>query len=371
MSEARKSLRALSASAVGQTFVPACPESASPARRLIRALIAAPIAAAMLMTGESAPHAHTRTTQVTWTADVEAIVAARCVRCHQPAGFGPMSLATYADAKMWAPAIRSEVLSGRMPPWPAAPGYGDFSNDAHLSATEAELIARWADGGAPLGSAVVKAPAGAGPARGESMHIALPPVIAAAAGRRVALPLVSDRDRWLSAWTFEPGDRSLVEEATLSVNGTIVSSWTAFDDRIVSPQHTADRIARGAAVAVAVRYRKTSAPIVDRSAITLYFDSKPSRELHHLVAGCGQQVFDRDVDLLAVKPIAAAAGDPIEVVAYDRDGVVTPICVVDRYRPEYALTYRLRTPVHLARGSHVEIRSSSENCSATFDYVER
>src|SRR4051794_12478958 len=102
MSEARKSLPALSASAVGQTFVPACPESASPARRLISALIAAPIAAAMLMTGESAPHAHTRTTQVTWTAGVEAIVAARCVRCHQPAGFGPMSLATYADAKMWA-----------------------------------------------------------------------------------------------------------------------------------------------------------------------------------------------------------------------------------------------------------------------------
>jgi hypothetical protein len=196
-------------------------------------------------------------------------------------------------------------------------------------------------------------------------------VIAAAVERRVALPLVSDRNRWLSAWTFEPGDRSLVEEATLSVNGVAVGSWTAFDDRIVYPRQVADRISRGAAVGLAIRYRKTSSPVVDRSAITLYFDRKPSRELRHLVAGCGRQAFDRDVELLAVKPVAAAAGDTIEVVAFDSDDAVTPISVVSRYLPEYPVTYRLRTPLHLTRGSRVEIRSSSSGCSAQIDYVDR
>src|SRR4029079_17571604 len=258
--------------------------------------------------------------------------------------------------------ICDEWWPARWPPWRAAPGYGDFSNDAHLSAIELELLARWADGGAPLGAAAASSAGDAFAPRGASMHIALPSVTVAGTERRVALPLASDRNRWLSAWAFEPGDRSLVEEATLSINGIAVGSWTAFDDRIVYPRQIADRIPRGAAVTLAVRYRKSSSAVVDRSAVTLYFDRKPSRELRHVVAGCGPQAFAGDVDLLAVKPIAAAAGDSIEVVAFGRDEVVTPISVVSRYRPEYPVTYRLRTPVHLAKGSRVEIRSSSPGC---------
>jgi hypothetical protein len=72
-----------------------------------------------------------------------------------------------------------------------------------------------------------------------------------------------------------------------------------------------------------------------------------------------------------VKPTAAAAGDAIEVVAYAKDGEVTPIAVVDRYRPEYAVTYRMRAPVRVSRGSRVEIRALSAGCSARFDYVNR
>jgi hypothetical protein len=367
----RNSTSAGGGSAIGQTFIRERPESADVQRRARRALLCSAVAVTVFMTGGSAPRAHSRTTQVTWSGDVEPIVSARCVRCHQPNGFAPMSLATYRDAKAWASAIRAEVLSSRMPPWPAAPGYGDFSNDAHLSAVEVEQLARWADGGAPLGSPAARPSTDALPPRGESMHIALPSVIAAATERRVALPLASNRSRWLSAWAFEPGDRSLVEEATLSIDGIAVGSWTAFDDRIVYPRQTADRIPRGAVVSVAVRYRKTSTPVVDRSAITLYFDRKPSRELRHMVAGCGRQTFDGDVELLAVKPIAAAAGDSIEVVAFGCDEVVTPISVVSRYRPEYPVTYRLRTPVRLAKGSRVEIRSSAPGCAAQIDYVER
>jgi mono/diheme cytochrome c family protein len=368
----RNSMRVVNRSAIGQTFIRERPESADVQGCARRALWCAAIAAAiMLTTGGSAPRAHSRTTQVTWTGDVEPIVAARCVRCHQPHGFAPMSLASYHDAKTWASAIRTEVLSARMPPWPAAPGYGDFSNDAHLSAVEMELLARWADGGAPLGSPAARTAVDAPPLRGASLHITLPSVTVAGTERRVALPLASDRNRWLSAWTFEPGDRSLVEEATLSVNDIAVGSWTAFDDRIVYPRQIADRIPRGAAVTLAVRYRKTSSAVVDRSAITLYFDRKPSRELRHVVAGCGPQAFNGDIDLLAVKPIAAAAGDTIEVVAFGSDEVVTPISVVSRYQPEYPVTYRLRTPVHLAKGSRVEIRSSAPGCSAQIDYVER
>src|SRR5262249_37701860 len=157
-------------SALRQTIVCRCRETSRALCRSVQRAFAIGAASAALMTAGSVTDAHTRTTQVTWTADVEPIVAARCARCHRAEGFGPMSLASSGEAKQWAPAIRAEVLSGRMPPWPAAPGYGDFTNDARLSAIEMELIARWADGGAPLGLPVVRPAAGAVPARGESMH---------------------------------------------------------------------------------------------------------------------------------------------------------------------------------------------------------
>src|SRR5207244_5955639 len=86
--------------------------------------------------------------------DVEPILKRRCVGCHTAGGFGPMSLATYDDARTWSRSIREEVLERRMPPWPAARGFGDFVNDRSLTPLEIELLTAWADGAAPLGPPV-------------------------------------------------------------------------------------------------------------------------------------------------------------------------------------------------------------------------
>jgi hypothetical protein len=92
------------------------------------------------------------TTRVTWVGDISRIIESRCVRCHAPGGLGPMSLATYEDARPWARAIKEETMTRRMPKWHAARGYGDFRNDPSLSPFEIALIAAWADGGAPRGT---------------------------------------------------------------------------------------------------------------------------------------------------------------------------------------------------------------------------
>ena len=129
-----------------------------------------------------APAAHERiTTKVTWDREIAPIVEARCVSCHRPGGRAPMSLATYAEARPWAKAIKEEVLARRMPKWPVVRGYGDFTNDPSLSSFEIALLAAWADGGAPKpGDA--KAPA-AGPVNASATASAQPP-----ATRDVRLP---------------------------------------------------------------------------------------------------------------------------------------------------------------------------------------
>lgn len=86
-------------------------------------------------------------TKVTWEREIAPIIGTRCARCHGDSAEIPLT--TYERARPWAKAIKEEVLTRRMPKWPAVRGYGDFSNDPSLSPFEVALIVAWADGGAP------------------------------------------------------------------------------------------------------------------------------------------------------------------------------------------------------------------------------
>lgn len=105
---------------------------------------------ALLLIPAAWPH-DAPTTKLTWTREISRLVTQRCVTCHQPGGRAPFSLLTYADARPWAVAIKEEVLQRRMPPWPAAKGFGEFANDISLPQEEINRLAEWAEGGAPEG----------------------------------------------------------------------------------------------------------------------------------------------------------------------------------------------------------------------------
>ena len=62
-----------------------------------------------------------------------------------------MAFGSFSTVKPWAVAIKEAVLVRQMPPWPAAKGYGEFSNDYSLTQEEIIRIAEWIEGGAPEG----------------------------------------------------------------------------------------------------------------------------------------------------------------------------------------------------------------------------
>ena len=139
--------------------------------------------AALIAAALANVHAHDPiTTRVTWNGEIARIVETRCVTCHSPEGRGPMSLATYEDARKWARAMKEEVMTRRMPYWQAARGYGDFANDPSLSAFEIALVTAWADGGAPRGepqqkprsAAASTRPSGPDESRSALRNVALP-----------------------------------------------------------------------------------------------------------------------------------------------------------------------------------------------------
>ena len=105
----------------------------------------------VLASGGKAIYAHdVVTTKITWAREISRIFYRRCTSCHHQGG-DAFDLSTYEKARPWAEAIKEEVLERRMPPWGAVKGFGSFRNDDGLTQEEIEIIAGWAEGGAPLG----------------------------------------------------------------------------------------------------------------------------------------------------------------------------------------------------------------------------
>src|ERR1041385_7620784 len=95
--------------------------------------------------------AATNPSPVTFTKDVAPVFQKNCQGCHRPGEAAPFSLLTYEQARPWAKAMKEAVLLKKMPPWYADPHYGKFANDRSLSEKEIDVIAAWADAGAPRG----------------------------------------------------------------------------------------------------------------------------------------------------------------------------------------------------------------------------
>lgn len=89
--------------------------------------------------------------EITYTEHIAPILAARCVSCHREGEIAPFTLDTYSDLMGWEDTILEVIEENRMPPWPANPEHGQFSNDARLSDGEKELIATWIKNGMPEG----------------------------------------------------------------------------------------------------------------------------------------------------------------------------------------------------------------------------
>jgi len=323
---------------------------------------------------ESGPSAHDRTTQVTWTTDVEPIIKSRCLGCHATGGFAPLPLDTYDAARAAATAIRDEVLERRMPPWSAARGFGEFANDRTLTPLEIELLTAWANGLTPIGPPV-EPPASSSTQeeRSPDLVVSVPSAHEISGSvQRFAVPTGLTEERWIAGWEFKPGNRSLVEQAVLSIEpATPLGAWTPPERMVTFPKGVTLRLPPRARIVLEVHYRKSATPQTDRSAVALYFARAPGRALGQQRLGCGTTVLDRSVDALALTPRLGAAGESMEVVATRPDQTVDPLCVIPRYEPGYPITYRFRSGVPLPRGTSIQVRATSSDCSVDMTFVAR
>jgi hypothetical protein len=88
----------------------------------------------------------------TFYKDALPVIEKNCQGCHRPGEAAPMSFMSFESTRPYAKAIRSAVLSKKMPPWFADPHYGTFANDRRLSDADVKTLVAWVDGGAKAGN---------------------------------------------------------------------------------------------------------------------------------------------------------------------------------------------------------------------------
>ena len=281
---------------------------------------------------------------VTFAREIRALLGDACVSCHSPGGSAPMPLTTYDQVRPWAPAIREQILSRRMPKWHAARGYGAFLNDPGLTPYEQAVFIAWLDGGMPEGSprgvAAARPAATLPAAEADRMEVVVP--ARADVGRTG-----STADRWITGWSVAPGD-PLITAAVISVDGTPAATWVAGDRPTRLPAGLGFR--SGARIRVDVRRRAATvqeSPVTARRSIVTLITSDGTglRRAWTEQVACGSLRDGPAAELLAVRPLldrtearlsVSRPGAPAAIVGWFRD-----------FDPLYPRTYWLARPVDL------------------------
>ena len=316
------------------------------------------------------------TTTVLFNREIVAILQHKCLQCHRD-GRMAVPLATYADARPWAVAIKEEVLARRMPPWPAEAGYGHFANDAGLTTREMDFLLSWVEGGAPEGPEITP------PAfvdHGGHWMLGQPPLVAEArtgvtvqansAPRmtRIVLDPGVTRETWVRALDFHPGDPRVARAAFFTVveTGEYLGGWTPLHSSTELPNGVAFRLPARARIAVDVLHAGVGETVIDRPTLALYTTPGPPmrRASTAVVRGtaertdprrlAGRLALPRATTLVALRPEMPQAGGAFEVTAVRPDGSREVLLRVKRFRFDWQTPFVFRQPVSLPAGSALE-----------------
>ena len=328
----------------------------------------------------------------TFHKDVEPILQQHCQTCHRPGEAAPMSLVTYEQARPWAKAIRTAVLTGKMPPWQANPHYGKFSNDPTLAPAAKATLVAWVDGGAPEGN---PAEAPKPIAFTEGWSISKPDAVfempdefdipAKGVLDYQYIPVATHftEDKWVEQAEVRPGDRSLVHHAIVVIDdgagvnnqeylagyapGSVAQIWKPGEARLIKA---------GSTLVFQMHYATNGKAGRDRTRIGLVFAKKPPTERivamqvmdPGLAIPPGNPNYRVDASLTMKQTVLLAGmrahmhlrGKSFQFRAVYPDGKTEILLDIPNYDFNWQPYYYLETPKLLPAGTRIE-------CTAYYD----
>lgn len=357
-------------------------------------------AAAMLDNAAMATPA--RPTDVSYVNDIVPMLEKNCVGCHHEGGIGPWPMNSHAMVKGWSPMMREVVMTKRMPPGQIDTHVSSGIKDVAglTSAEQAKLIA-WIDAGAPkdgdLDPLVGQNYAGGQFTLGEpDIVLTVPAQEIPANGvldyRYVPVQLNLDRDIWIQAMEFVPGDKQVLHHIITYLSSPADKTGDRDDaadrgENIAGfapgrqPDAFADNsgrlIPKGSNLLLQMHYTTSGRATVDETTIGIFLHDKPPK---HVMSGgvagqrrfmippgvkehklSGEMLVERDAMLYQMTPHMHYRGRYMSYTAEYPDGTSKLLLSVPKYDFNWQFSYRLEEPEFLPAGTKLIASGAMDN----------
>ncbi len=353
--------------------------------------------------------------EVTFNRHIAPIIFRRCTPCHRKGQVAPFPLETYRDAAKRRGWIAEVTRRRLMPPWKAAPGHGEFANNWRLSDRELALLRTWADAGAPEGAAEDLPPV---PRFDDGWKLGKPDLVlkvpqpfpVPAGGPDIyqyfVLPLGLEKDRYVRAVEFQPGNPRVVHHAIFLLDdrqrarklderdpglgyqrfggpGFLpsggIGGWAPGMQPIVAPLGAARKVPAGSDLVFQIHYHPSGKAETDQSEVAVYFAEPPvDREIGGIPlinrkfvipAGAREHKvtttfrLPTDVRLLSITPHMHYRGKQMKVDARLPDGSQRPLIWITEWDWNWQLRYEYAVPLELPAGTVIHLEAIYDNSS--------
>ena len=340
---------------------------------------------------------------VSYSQDIVPILKDNCVSCHHDGGIGPWSMSNHAMVRGWSAMMREVVMTRRMPPGQIDGHVGrEFEDIAGLTTLEKQQLVHWIDAGAPVNGEsdpltelafedarfslgepdlVFKVPAQSIPATGIIDY------------RYVPVELDLDRDIWVRAMEFVPGDRQVLHHViayvsspadktvrgrqTGAARGESVGGFAPGRQPDEFQDNSGRLIRKGSNLLLQMHYTTSGKETVDETEVAIYIhEEPPTYVMSGGVAGQrrflvpahtkehrleGEQLIERDAYLYEMTPHMHFRGKYMSYTAEYPDGTSELLLSVPKYEFNWQFSYRLKEPLFLPAGTRLVARGAMDN----------
>ncbi len=345
---------------------------------------------------------------VSYSRDVAPILAQNCATCHREGGIAPFAMDSHAMVQGWSPMIREVLMTKRMPPGQIDPHVGHFSNDYVLDVEDQQKLVHWIEAGAQKDGDVDPLAALTWPetkwALGEpDLIIKVPPQNIPATGVldyiTVEVPIELDRDRWVRASQYIPGDRTVLHHTLNDLvppgatgrrgflgggdpNQANITAYIPGAEPAIEPPNTGGLLQVGSKLRLQLHYTTNGKETVDASEIGLWFYPDDQVPTERMSGQCAcifpmgwtnitpydpafelkQSVtLKEDAYMHSFLPHMHFRGKSMRFTAYYPDGREEQLINIANYNYNWQISYKLEEPILMPAGTRIEAVGTYDN----------
>lgn len=357
---------------------------------------------------------------ITFSGQIAPIIWKNCVGCHRQGEVAPFTLTSYQDVVKRAGMVAAVTQSRYMPPWKPALQYGHFADARGLTQEEIDMIAQWAEAGAPEGDPSATPPL---PAFSTGSQLGKPDLVLTMKKewqvkgnnqdvyRNFVLPTELLQDKTIAAIEFRPGNPKVVHHALMYLDTTGTGraldaedseygyvgfggpgftpaknmlGWVPGSVARFFPPGLGITMFKNSDLVVQIHYAPSATDEVDLSSINIFFSKQsvnreiqqapispsalvsgqfviPANTTKKFVGRISGSSIPKDVSLLAVAPHMHLTGKNCKSYAITPKGDTIKLIQIDDWDFNWQGYYMVKNPVRIPNGSDLYYEAEYNN----------